>query len=178
MYVTSEVDLLCARLHCGDISRQRFVEECVRVTCRQVGCSRTGWWVFVDSPKGRLLRCEGVYDRLTDRLVKVPDESEERSLPYFVELERAGHVLAHDACTHPATRSFFEDHLQSSGVRSLMAAAFSLNGQLFGAFTCTQVAQPVTWSQRQLGILTKIGSRATLALASTPRFLDSMLAPL
>jgi hypothetical protein len=59
-----------------------------------------------------------------------------------------------------------------------MAAALSLNGRLFGAFTCTQVAEPMAWSQRQLAMLTKIGSRATLALASSPRFLDSMLAPL
>jgi GAF domain-containing protein len=178
MYPSSEVDLLCARLNSGDITRQRFVEECVRLTSRQIACSRAGLWVFVDSPGGRLLRCEGVYDRINDRVVQVADESEERSGPYFRELERSGHVLANDARTHPATRSFFEDHLQSTGVRSLMAAAFSLNGRLFGAFTCTQVAEPMAWSQRQLAMLTKIGSRATLALASSPRFLDSMLAPL
>jgi GAF domain-containing protein len=178
MYPTSEVDFLCAQLNCGEISRQRFVEECARLTSRQVACSRAGLWVFIDSPKGRLLRCEGVYDRVNDRLVQVADESEEKSRPYFLELERSGHVLASDARTHPATRSFFADHLRSNGVQSLMAAAFSLNGRLFGAFTCTQVAEPMMWSQRQLAILTRIGSRATLALASSPRFMDSMLAPL
>ena len=178
MYPSSEVDFLCARLNCGEIPRQRFVEECAKLTTRQVGCSRAGLWVFVDSPQGRLLRCEGVYDRVNDRLVQVADESEERSGPYFLELERSGHVLANDARTHPATRSFFEDHLQSTGVQSLMAAAFSLNGRLFGAFTCTQVGEPMAWSQRQLAILTKIGARATLALASAPHFLESMLAPL
>lgn len=178
MYLTPEVDILCARLNCGDIPRQRFVEECAKLTSRQVDCSRAGLWVFIDSPQGRLLRCQGVHDRVNDTIVQVEDESEEKSGPYFLELERCGHVLANDARTHPATRSFFEDHLKSSGVQSLMAAAFSLNGRLFGAFTCTQVDAPVAWSQRQLAILTKIGSRATLALASSPRFLDSMLAPL
>lgn len=178
MYPTSEVDLLCAQLNCGEITRLGFVEECAKLTSRQVACSRAGLWVFIDSPQGRLLRCEGVYDRVADTVVQVPDESEERSGPYFLELERAGYVLANDARTHPATRSFFEDHLQSNGVQSLMAAAFSLNGRLFGAFTCTEVDQAVTWTQRQLAILTKIGSRATLALASSPRFLNSMLAPL
>jgi hypothetical protein len=50
---------------------------------------------------------------------------------------------------------------------------------MFGAFTCTQIDETMNWPIRQLSILTRIGSRATLALASaSPNQLSSWLAPL
>lgn len=174
-----EVDEICARLYRGEITRDAFIEECVRLACRQVGCSRVGLWIFIDSERGRVLRCLGMYDGIGDRMCSVADETESDARPYFAELESAGHVLANDARNHPATRDFFQNHLNANGVRSLMAAAFALNGKLFGAFTCTQVGEPMAWAPRQLVTLTKIGTRATLALAAaSPRQLDSFFSPL
>ena len=90
-----------------------------------------------------------------------------------------GNVMATDARTHPATRAFFDGSFADRGLVSLMAAAFTLNGRLFGAITCTQLHEQMAWSHRQLGILTKIGSRVTLALAgSSTTQLDSLLGSL
>lgn len=141
-----------------------FVEQAMRRANQQIGCSRTGLWVFEECGDGRSLHCLGLYDRTKDRMVRVSDEAGHAAQPYFDALARQGHVVAHDARTHPATRAFFQEKLFASGVQSLMASAFSLNGTLFGAFTCTQVHVPVTWSPRQLAVLTKISSHATLAL--------------
>jgi GAF domain-containing protein len=141
-----------------------FIEQAMRRANQQVGCSRTGLWVFDECKEGRSLHCLGMYDRTKDRMVRVSDEAGHAAQPYFDALVRQGHVVAHDARTHPATRAFFHEKLLGSGVRSLMASAFSLNGALFGAFTCTQVHAPVAWSPRQLAVLTKISSHATLAL--------------
>lgn len=179
MTSAATIDDICARLYSGAITRGAFIEGCVRLACQQVACSRVGLWVFMDSGQGRLLHCLGLYDRAADRMCRVRDETEAQAGPYFRELERAGHVVANDARHHRATRDFFDDHLRETGVQSLMAAAFSLNGKLFGAFTCTQVGEPMVWSPRQLGTLMKIGSRATLALAAaSPRQLDSLFSPL
>ena len=109
-------------------------------------------------------------------MLSVEDRTEHTAGPYFDELERMGNVMATDARTHPATRAFFDGSFTDRGLVSLMAAAFSLNGRLYGAFTCTQLHEQMAWSYRQLGILTKIGSRVTLALAgSSVNQLDSLL---
>ena len=175
----NEVEAACARLSARDSSREQFVEECVRITARAVGSTRAGLWVFASSQGDRLMRCLGMYDQRKGAMVAVADRPEDGAAAYFAELERVGHVVARDARSHPATRSFFEGRLSDRGVQSLMAASFSLNGKMFGAFTCTQVDEPMNWSIRQLAILTRIGSRATLALASSsPNQLTSWLAPL
>ena len=113
------------------------------------------------------MRCLGIFDRAQRVMLNVEDRTEHGAGPYFDELERMGHVMAADARLDPATRAFFDGSFAERGLVSLMAAAFSLNGKLFGAFTCTQLNEPMPWSYRQLGILTKIGSRVTLALAGT-----------
>jgi hypothetical protein len=175
----AEIDAACARLSDRDSSREKFVEDCVRIAALAVGSTRAGLWVFAQEGGERRMRCLGMYDQRTARMVDVADRSEEGAHAYFAELERVGHVVARDARSHPATQSFFAGRLGDRGVRSLMAASFSLNGRLFGAFTCTQVDETMNWSIRQLSILTRIGSRATLALASSsPNQLTSWLAPL
>lgn len=179
MILMSEIDEICARLSSHEITRHEFVEQCVRFASRYVGCSRAGLWIFIESSEGRRLRCLGIYDRDEGRVLQVADEFEHKSGTYFAELERVGHVMANDVRTHPATSGFYEDNLRANDVRSLMAAAFSLNGHLFGAFTCTQVGEPMNWSIRQLAMLSKIGSKATLALAgASPTQLASLMAPL
>jgi hypothetical protein len=175
----ADVDAACARLSAQESSREQFVENCVRIAAHAVGSSRAGLWVFGQGEDDRSMRCLGMYDRVKGKMVEVQDRSEFGARAYFDELERVGHVVARDARSHPATKTFFEGRLSDRGVRSLMAASFSLNGQMFGAFTCTQVDETMNWSIRQLSILTRIGSRATLALASaSPNQLTSWLAPL
>ncbi|MEP6874897.1 MAG: GAF domain-containing protein [Burkholderiales bacterium] len=176
MSFVADIDTLCTLLHSGEIARQTFIDECARLTCAAVGCSRSGLWVFSEGPSGRVLRCLGMYDRASEQMVQVEDRLQEDSGAYFSALQEAGNVVAIDAKSHPATRGFYEDGLRPQGVVSLMSAAFSLNGELFGAFTCSQVSEPARWTARQLTILTRIGSRATLALASaSPHQLDTFL---
>jgi hypothetical protein len=50
-----------------------------------------------------------------------------------------------------------------------MASSFSINGRLFGAFTCTQVERAADWTPLQLTKLKRIGARVSLALANATR---------
>lgn len=109
----------------------------------------------------------------------VPDESEREARPFFKALEESGYVLAADVYTDPATREFFVGRSGRSRVESLMAAAFALNGKLYGALTCTQVGGRLNWTPKQLALLRQIGSRTTLALANvSPSQLNSLWASL
>ena len=47
--------------------------------------------------------------------------------------------------------------------------AFSVNGRLYGAFTCAQVDRQVEWTRPQLNCLRAVGMRVSLALANANR---------
>lgn len=156
---------LCGQFDRGEIDRDEFVRCCTRHVAQEIGCSRAGIWVFVETGEGRMLQCLGMYDAVREGWVKASDESGPQVKAYFDALVLTGHVVAVDAQTHPATAGFFESKLQDTNVRSLMAASFGVNGKLFGAFTCTQVGQPMDWSTRQLATLKALGARSSLALS-------------
>ena len=125
------------------------------------------------------MQCLAMYDQTIDKIVAATDRSETGAEAYFEELARRGHVIAHDAQTYPATRGFFERKTPGRTVRSLMAASFALNGELFGALTCTQLETAVHWTPLQFAILSRIGARATLALAAiSPHQLDTFIGDL
>lgn len=159
---------LCGQFDRREINYTRFMEECTRLIAKVIGCTRVGIWLFEDMIEGRALRCLSFYDGTRDRMTSLPDETSLQVGAYFEALEQVGHVLASDARTHPATAGFFSDKVGANGVRSLMAASFSVNGCLFGAFTCTQTAV-TEWSPTQLATLKRMGARVSLALANASR---------
>jgi GAF domain-containing protein len=161
-----DLQRLCARLENGEADGSAFLEQCTRLVATAVGCTRAGVWVFRDTARGRTLHCLALYDGVMDRMTSVEDEAGVHVLTYFQTLEHVGYVMAADAQTHFATSGFFDDRLQPNGVRSMMAAGFSVNGRLFGAFTCSQVHSRMEWSRSQLDVLRQIGHRASLAIAS------------
>jgi GAF domain-containing protein len=178
MSFLTDIQTICGQLDRHEVTREAFVERCTRLIAASVGCSHAGIWVFLDSTDGMVLRCLGIYNSAADRMTKAHDEYD-RSGSYFAALERDGHVVAADARAHPATADFFAERLEPSGVSSFMAAAFSVNGTLFGTFTCTQAGSPMHWSSAQLSALKRIGARASLTLASATSFTMATLpAPL
>jgi len=122
--------------------------------------------VFRDTERGRTLHCLAMFDSNANRMTFVDDEAGPHVLTYFQTLDQVGYVMAADAQTHFATAGFFNDRFKPNGVCSMMAASFSVNGRLFGAFTCTQVNSRIEWNRSQLQALRHIGHRASLALAS------------
>lgn len=175
MFHAPDLQALCAQFDRRDIDQGRFIEECARLIAAAIGCSRAGIWLFEDAAEGRLLRCLGIYDGSQDCMSVVPDETSRQVGGYFEALETSGHVLAADICSHPATAGFFSEQLGANGVRSLMASSFSINGRLFGAFTCTQVERATAWTPLQLAKLKRIGARVSLALANAKRTSQSTL---
>jgi len=169
MTLLSEVQRLCADFDHHEIKRAAFLARCTRLVAATIGCSRAGVWVFEGERPALRLHCLAMYDAARDRIVQVPDEEGPSVADYFLALERTGHVIATDACAHFATAGFFATGLAGNNVKSLLAAAFSVNGRLYGTFTCTQVDREMEWSRQQLGALRMIGSRVSIALANADR---------
>lgn len=169
-----EVQALCGQFDRREISAAHFLEDCTRLIAAAIACARVGIWLFEDAADGRALRCLSFYDGIKDCMTLVPDETSLQVGAYFEALEQVGHVLANDARTHPATAGFFSDKVSVNGVRSLMAASFSINGCLFGAFTCTNT-RITEWSPAQLATLKRMGARVSLVLANASRTNQSTL---
>jgi GAF domain-containing protein len=186
---------VCARLDRGEIDRTQFFESFTRELAALIGCSRAGVWMYVDTVDGRALRCMAMYDRTRDHMVEATDMSTAYAQVYFDALEREGAVVAPDARNDPTTRVFLDTYLLPLDIHSILDVSFSVNGVMFGIFSCEQVGQPARWTQRQLQWLRQIGSRASLTLLnaataqaetgldplwepSTPNRLRTMPAPL
>jgi GAF domain-containing protein len=165
MTVTFDVQVLCGRLDRFEISRDEFIEACTRLMARAIGCSRAGIWLVDEGRHGPLFRCLGLYDQTEDRMSLLAATRKVYAPAYFDALDQVGYVMADDARLNPATAELFDTESNPSPVRSLLAAAFRFNGQLYGAFSCAEVHRQTHWTRAQLVALMRIGSRATLALS-------------
>jgi GAF domain-containing protein len=155
---------ISGRLERGEIDSSQYLEQLMRFVAAQIGCSRAGLRVFVDAAEGRTLRSVAMYDATLDRMVSAIDILHPDHSSYREQLQRDGSVTVSQALEDPVTAGPLRDYLASMQVVSLMDMSFSVNGVLFGTFSCEQLGEPVDWTQRQLQALRKIASRASLTL--------------
>lgn len=162
MPVQAELQVISGRLERGEIDSAQYLEQLMRFVAAQVGCARAGLRVLVDTAEGRVLRCVAMYDAATDRMVNAIDIQQTGGAAYFERLNQDGSVIAarNDAISVGPLRDYFD----AAKVASLMDIGFSVNGVLFGTFSCEQLGEPGAWTQRQLQSLRKISSRASLTL--------------
>ena len=176
--LTLDARRLCSMLDNAEIQRHTFLEKCTSLVAAAIGCSRAGIWIFMDTDAGQILRCVAMYDNIAKRMTHVPDETDSVG-PYFQALVHSGFVMANDATSHPATAAFFSKSLAVNGVQSLLAVSVSVNGELYGAFTCTEVGRHAEWTSAQLALLRRIGPPLSMALYKASRFTpDTGLGPL
>ena len=159
-----DLQLISGRLERGEIDSTQFLAQFTRYVATQIGCSRAGVRVLIDTAEGRALRCVAMYDAALDRMVSAIDMPGVDSGLYFEHLLRDGFVCVPRAQADPVTAGFLANYLLASNVASLMDMCFAVNGELFGTFSCEQLGTPVEWSQRQLQSLRKIAARASLTL--------------
>lgn len=158
------LQLISGRLERGDIDSARYLEELTQFVASTIGCSRAAVRLFVDTPSGRVLRTVAMYDATLDRMVGAPDIFDVEVGPYFERLLQDGSVLVADAYGDPVTSGTLRDYVVEANVASLMDMSFSVNGVLFGTFSCEQSGTKADWTQRQLQSLRKVASRASLTL--------------
>jgi GAF domain len=160
-----DLQVISGRLEREEISSAQYLEEMTRYVAVRIGCSRAGLRLFVDTAAGRVLRCAAMFDTLQGRMVTAADLLHAEDGLYLERLQRDGCVSAGDAQHDPVTAGdSFRSYLHEHTIVSLMDMSFSVNGVLFGTFTCEQIGTPIDWAQRQLQALRKIASRASLTL--------------
>ena len=160
----SDLQAISGRLERGEIDSAQYLEQLMRFVAAQLGCSRAGLRVFVETPGGRVLRCVAMYDATLDRMVGAPDIVHAEGSPYLAQLQHDGSVVTGEAGAGPVAAGPLQHYLEASKIASLMDMSFSVNGALFGTFSCEQAGAPIEWTQRHLQALRKIASRASLTL--------------
>ena len=164
MVDASDLQLISGRLERGEIDSAQYLEQLTRFIAALIGCSRAGVRLFIDTSEGQLLRTVALYDSTLDRMVSAPDIADIDTAPYHARLLHDGSVLIANVQGDPAAAGPLQRYAATQQLASLMDMSFSVNGALFGTFTCEQIGAPVDWSQRQLQSLRKIASRASLTL--------------
>ena len=160
----NDLQVISGRLERGEIDSAQYLEQLMRFVANQIGCSRAGLRLFVDTAEGRALRCVAMFDCISDRMVSAVDIYHDDDSLYLERLQRDGCVSAGQARIDPVSAGSMRNYLDANDIASTMDMSFSVNGVLFGTFSCEQVGAPTDWTQRQLQSLRKTASRASLTL--------------
>jgi len=155
---------ICGLLDRGEIDSAQFLELFTRRMAQDIGCSRAGVRMLIGARHGAALRSMAMHDTATDANVRVPDMTAADPSPYFNHLIRDGTVIAPDCRTHPATMPFLESYIEPLDVRSMLDVSFSVNGNLYGCFSCEQIGGTQAWTPHQVKLLRRMASRVSLAL--------------
>jgi GAF domain len=159
-----DLQVISGRLERGEIDGMQYVEQLMRFVAERIGCSRAGLRLFVDTDEGHVLRCAAMFDAGAGQMVHAPDLLHAGNSLYLERLQRDGCVNVGQARLDPVATGVLLDYLVANDIESFMDMSFSVNGVLFGTFTCEQIGAPLEWGQRQLQALRKIASRASLTL--------------
>jgi len=155
---------LCGQLDRGEIHRGEFLDRFTREVALDIGCSRAAVRLLVNTESGAVLRCIAIFDAGRDAMAQASDLPAGAADAYFDALLNDGCVVASDARSHPATSMLGPSYLEPQDVHSLLDVSFSVNGVLYGTFSCEQTGTAAAWTPHQLKRLREIGSRASLTL--------------
>lgn len=163
---------ILSQFYAGRIDRNEARTSVIDVVLARIGCARVSMWKF-DGAEGDLnLLCfaaktaGGELDVTERRLA----QSEYRD--YFNALIERGTFVSVDAMSDPALQAMRESYLLPSNVKSLLDAAFMLNGRAYGMVCCEETAAPRAWRAGDVFALRAIVTRLALLMSAAA---DSVL---
>jgi GAF domain-containing protein len=154
--------------YAGRIERNACRSAVIDVVLARMGCQRVSMWKF-----------EGVPDRLNllcfaSKTGGGPLDTTERRLAqheyraYFNALIERGTYVSGDALNDPALAAMREPYLVPNHVRSLLDAAFLLNGRAYGMVCCEETEAPREWRAGEVMALRAIVTRLALLMSGAP----------
>ena len=162
----SRLQEILGEFYAGRIDRNACRSAVLDLVLSRMGCSRVSMWKFEGPLHDLNLLCfisktaGGEVDTSERRLL----QSEYRD--YFNALISRGVYVGSDAMNDPALHGLLTPYLLSNNVRSLLDAAFMLNGRTYGMVCCEEAVAPREWRAGEVVALRAIVTRLALLMSS------------
>ncbi|MCE9659773.1 MAG: GAF domain-containing protein [Burkholderiales bacterium] len=154
--------------YAGRMDRNAVRSAVLDVVLARMGCSRVSMWKFEGPSADLKLLCfasktaGGQLDSSERRLAR----SEFRD--YFNALIERGVYVSSDAMNDAALQGMRQSYLVTNNVRSLLDAAFMLNGRTYGMVCCEETSALRDWRAGDVVALRAIVSRLALLMSGAP----------
>jgi GAF domain-containing protein len=166
---TLRLQEILGEFYAGRIDRNACRSGVLDLVLARMGCSRVSMWKFEGTVVDLNLLCfvsktaGGELDTSERRLAR----SEYRD--YFNALVERGIYVSSDAMNDPALQDMRQSYLVANNVRSLLDAAFMLNGRAYGMVCCEETSAPRDWRVGDVVALRAIVSRLALLMSGAPQ---------
>jgi GAF domain-containing protein len=150
----------------GKISRDEARSAVIDVIFDRLRCSRVSLWRFDGDAGDWSLLCfaskaaGGEIDVAESRL------SESEYSDYFAGLVNNGMFVSVDAMADPLLQPMRENYLIANDIRSLLDAAFLVNGRAYGMVCCEQTGAIRRWRADEIAALRAIVGKLALLMAA------------
>jgi GAF domain-containing protein len=165
---STRLQSICAAFYSGAMSRDEARSSVIDVIFGRLRCSRVSLWRFDGHPGDLSLLCfaskaaGAALDTTESRL----RESEYRE--YFGALVQSGMYASVDAMTDVNLLPMRENYLLPHDVRSMLDAAFTVNGRAFGMVCCEQADRIRRWRADEVAALRAMVAKLALLMATAP----------
>jgi GAF domain-containing protein len=160
---------LGASLACGTLHLTQYRRELAALLQAEFACSRVGLWQILGSDGRRVMRCLAKHEEGAGYSPGGEEISEHEYQAYMSHLVRAGVYASSDTWNDPVLADMREVYLVPADTRSMMDAAFTLNGRTFGVLCCEQTGQRRDWSIAEVTRLKRVAALITLHTARHER---------
>ncbi|MEO8525767.1 MAG: GAF domain-containing protein [Caldimonas sp.] len=162
---------ILSQFYAGRIDRNAARLGVIEVVLARIGCARVSMWKFDGSEGDLNLLCFAAKSAgggldLTERRLA---QSEYRD--YFNTLVERGTFVSADAMSDPALHAMRDSYLLVHGVKSLLDAAFMLNGRAYGMVCCEETKEARAWSAGDVFALRAIVTRLAVLMSAAPESL-------
>ena len=167
------IDVTLAKLHdigstfyTGKIERDAARSAVIDAIVAKLGCTRVSLWRFDSGARGGLSLLCFASKRSGGELVTTEarlDEAEYRA--YFDVLVRTGMYVCDDAMADPHLEPMRRNYLLPNNVRSMLDAAFMVNGRAYGMVCCEQTDTIRHWRPEEIAVLRAIVAKIALLMA-------------
>jgi len=160
---------LGASLAAGVITLPQYRRELAALLQQSFGCSRVGLWRLVGLDGGHVMRCLAKHEEGTGHSPGGEEIHEHEYQAYMSRLVADGAYVSSDTWNDPVLASMREVYLVPANTRSMMDAAFTLNGRTFGVVCCEQIGTQRAWTTAEITRLKRCAALITLHTARHER---------
>jgi GAF domain-containing protein len=160
---------LGASLASGVLDLAQYRRELAALLQGEFGCSRVGLWQILGEDGQRVMRCLARHEEGTGYSAGGEQIYEHEYQAYMSHLVRAGVYASSDTWNDPVLAGMREVYLVPANTRSMLDAAFTLNGRTFGVLCCEQTGALREWTVAEVTRLKRAAALITLHTARHER---------